>query len=65
MKKANYIVCSKYRKIEKTEIPYIFEITLDLSFVCSKCKNKKYIFFEKDSIKILKFYVQFKNYNYF
>ena len=42
MKKAHYIVCSKYRKTEKTEteISYIFKIRSGFFFVCSKCKNK-------------------------
>ena len=31
-----YNVCSKYRKLKRTEILYIFKRTLSLSVVCSK-----------------------------
>ena len=40
MIKAHYIVCSKYRKTEKTKISYIFKIRLGFCFACSKCTNK-------------------------
>ena len=40
MKKLYCINCGKNINFEKPKISYIFEITLALSFICSKCKNK-------------------------
>ena len=50
MKKLYYIICCKYRKFEKPKISYLFEKTLVLSIICSKCNN------EDDSIEILKIF---------
>ena len=53
MKKLYCVICGKYRKFEKLKISYIFEKTLVLSIICSKCKiedEKK--FKEKESIEI-------------
>ena len=38
-------VCNKYRKFENPKISYVFQKTLDLSIVYSKCglENKKNI----------------------
>ena len=48
-------VCDKYRKFKKTKISCIFEKTLSLSFVYSKCGHEyKKIFKEEKSIEILK-----------
>ena len=49
------IIWAKYKIFEKPKISYIFEKTLVLSVVCSKCKNddeKK--FKEEESIEISK-----------
>ena len=40
MKKLYCVICGKYRKFEKPKILYIFEKTLVLSIIWSKCKNK-------------------------
>ena len=40
MKKLYCIVCGKYRKLEKPKISYLFEKTLVLSIICSKCRNE-------------------------
>ena len=40
MKKLYCSICGKYRKFEKPKISYIFEKTLVLSIICSKCKNE-------------------------
>ena len=52
MKKLHCIICGKYRKLKMS---YIFEKTLVLSIVCSKCKNEDgKIFREEEAIEILK-----------
>ena len=45
MKRLNYVICGMYTKFEKTKISYILEKALDLSIICSRCKNdhKKYL----------------------
>ena len=40
MKKIYCVICGKYRKFEKPKISYIFEKTLVLSIICSKCENE-------------------------
>ena len=40
MEKLYCVICGKYRKFEKPKISYIFEKTLILSIICSKCKNE-------------------------
>ena len=55
MKKLCCVLCGKYRKFEKPKISYLFEKTLVLSVICSKCENKdEKLFKEKPSIEILK-----------
>ena len=55
MKKLYCLICGKYRKFEKLEIPYLFEKILVHSIICSKCKNEdKKLFKKEESIKILK-----------
>ena len=55
MKKLYYVICSKYRKLEKSKISYLLEKTLVLSIICSKCKNEdQKLFKEEESIEILK-----------
>ena len=45
----------KYRKFEKSKIPYLLGKTLVLSIICIKCKNEEEkIFKEEESIEILK-----------
>ena len=39
MKKTYCVVCGKYRKFKNPKKSYIFEKTLVLSIVCSKCNN--------------------------
>ena len=34
------VICGKYRKFRKSKISNIFEKTLLLSIICSKCKNE-------------------------
>ena len=40
MKKLYYVICGKYRKIKNLNISYIFEKTLVLPIICSKCGNE-------------------------
>ena len=40
MKKIYCVICGKYRKFEKPKTSYIFEKTLVLSIICSKCENE-------------------------
>ena len=55
MKKLYCVIFGKYRKLAKPKILYLFEKTLVLSIICSKCKNEdEKIFKEKESIEILK-----------
>ena len=37
--KINKLCCRKYRKCEKPKLLYIFDKTLVISIICSKCKN--------------------------
>ena len=54
MKNIYCVICGKYGKFENPKI-YIFEKTLVLSIMCSKCKNEdEKIFKEEESIEILK-----------
>ena len=56
IKKICCIIRDKYRKLKNPKISHIFEKTLVLSIICSKCENKdKKIFEEGESIEILKF----------
>ena len=45
MKTLYCVICGKYRKLKNPKISYIFEKTLFLSIVCSKCEieMKKYL----------------------
>ena len=62
MEKLYCVICSKYRKFEKAKISYIFEKTLVLSVICSKCKNEaEKIFKKEESIGTLKILGLFKN----
>ena len=54
MKKLYCIICGKYRKFIKPKTSYIYEKTLALSIICSKCKNKDEKLFKEESIEILK-----------
>ena len=45
-------ICNKYRKFKKTKITYIFNKTLSLSIVYSKCDGK--IFKEEEPTEIFK-----------
>ena len=40
MKKSYCIICGKNIKFEKSKTSYIFEKTIVVSIVCSKCKNE-------------------------
>ena len=40
MKKLYCIICGKYRIFEKPKRSHLFEKTLVLSIICSKCKNE-------------------------
>ena len=54
MKKIYCAICGKYRKFKNLDISYIFEKTLVLSIICSKCKHEhEKIFKEEESIEFL------------
>ena len=56
MKKLYCGIYGKYKKFEKPIITYIFEKTLVLSFICSKCKNENEAIWKgEESIEIIKF----------
>ena len=62
MEKIYCVISGKYRKFKKPKISYIFEKTLALCIICSKCKNEdEKIFEEKESIEMLKILSLFKN----
>ena len=62
MKKLYCFICDKYRKFENPKTSYLFEKTLVLSIICSKCKNKYgKLFKEEESIEILRILVLIKN----
>ena len=43
MKKLYSIICGKYRKFKNPKKSCIFEKSLVLSIICSKCENEKKI----------------------
>ena len=47
MKKIYCVICGKYRKFKNLKISYIFEKTLVLSIICSKCENEDEKFLKK------------------
>ena len=48
-------VCNKYEKSKKSKISYIFQKTLSLSIVYSKCGHEyKKIFKDEESVEVLK-----------
>ena len=62
MKKIYCVICSKYRKFQKSKISYLLEKTLVLSIICCKCKNEdEKLFKEEESIEISKFFGLIKN----
>ena len=50
MKKLYCVSCGKYRKFKNSKISYIFEKTLVISIICSKCKNKDEKIFKEEKI---------------
>ena len=40
MKKIYCVICGEHRKLQKPKISYIFEKTLVLFIICSKCENE-------------------------
>ena len=55
MKKWCYVICGKYRKLEKPKISYLFKKALFLSIICSKCENEdEKLFKEEEPIETLK-----------
>ena len=49
------VICDNYKKSKNLKISYIFEKTLVLSIICSKCENdNEKIFKEEEPIEILK-----------
>ena len=62
MKKLYCFICDKYRKFENPKISYLFEKTLVLSIICSKCKKKNQkLFKEAESVEILRILVLIEN----
>ena len=62
MKKLYCIICDKWTKLKNPKISYIFEKTLVLSIICSKCGNEdEKIFNKEESIEILNLLGLIKN----
>ena len=62
MKKSYCIVYSKYRKFKNLKTSYIFEKTVVLCIVCSKCKNEdEKMFKEEESVQLIKYLGLIKN----
>ena len=61
MRKLYCVICGKYRNFEKPKISYIFEKTLVLSIIYSKCTNEDEKIFKEESIEILKILGLIKN----
>ena len=62
MKKLYWVICGKYRKFKNPKIWYIFEKTLVLSIICSKCKNEdEKLLKEEELIEILQILGLIKN----
>ena len=56
------MICGKYRKFKNPKTASVFEKTIVLSLICSKCENKDdNIFKEKESMEILKILGLIKN----
>ena len=55
MKKLYCVICGEYRKFRNPKMSYIFQKTLVLSIICSKCRNEdEEIFKEEEPIDIFK-----------
>ena len=55
MKKLYDVICSNYRKIEKTKTSFLLRQRSVLSIICGRCKNEdQKLFKEEASIEILK-----------
>ena len=40
MRKLYWVICTKYRKLERPKLSYLLEKTLVLSIICSNCQNE-------------------------
>ena len=40
MRKLCWVICTKYRKLERPKLSYLLEKTLVLSIICSNFKNE-------------------------
>ena len=62
MKKIYCVILGKYREFKNAKISYMFEKTLVLSIICSKCEDEdEKIFKEEESNEILKILGLIKN----
>ena len=62
MEKIYCVICGKYKKFKNSKISYIFEKTLVLSIICSKCESEdEKIFKEEQSMEILRIFGSFEN----
>ena len=52
MKKLHRVICDKFRKFQNPKISYIFEKSLVLSIVWSKCKNEGEKIFKEEGKSI-------------
>ena len=55
MKKIYSIICDNYRKFKKPKISYIFEKSLVISIICSKCENEDEKIFREEEFEMLIF----------
>ena len=49
MKILYYVICSKYRKFEKSKISSLLKKTLVVSIICFKCKNEHENYLKKEN----------------
>ena len=62
MEKIYCVICGKYKKFKNSKISYIFEKTLVLSIIYSKCESEdEKIFKEEQSMEMLRIFGSFKN----
>ena len=62
MKKIYCVILGKCRELKNAKISYMFEKTLVLSIICSKCEDEdEKIFKEEESNEILKILGLIKN----
>ena len=51
MKKIYCVICGKYKKFKNLKTSYIFEKTLIIFIICSKCENEDRKYLKKNQLR--------------